>query len=131
MAPMPPPWRKRFELLKTFGFVALLGLIFLIAAFLASAGVIQATFLAVGFLAVAPGMFYLVLYTIWHWKARYRGRHSDLWGALLLIETSGWFKVVYLFRHIIPDARCSGRYANSEPLVAPPDNTGESSGGMA
>lgn len=131
MAAMPPLWRKRFELLKTFGFVALLGLIFLIAAFLASAGAIQVTFLAVGFLGVAPGMFYLLLYTMWHWKARYRGRHSDLWGALLLIETSGWFRVVYLFRHIIPDARCSGRYANSEPPVAPPDNIGETSGGMA
>lgn len=94
MAGMPPLWRKRFELLKTFGFVALVGLIFLIAAFLASAGVIQVTFVVVGLLAVAPGMFYLVLYTMWHWKARYRGRHSDLWGALLLIETSGWLKVV-------------------------------------
>ena len=131
MAGMPPLWRKRFELLKTFGFVALLGLIFLIAAFLASAGVIKVTFFVVGLLAVAPGMFYLLLYTMWHWKARYRGRHSDLWGALLLIETSGWLRVVYLFRHIIPDARCAGRYATPEPPLAPPDNTGESSGSMA
>ncbi len=127
MAAMPPLWRRRFELLKTLGFVAVLGLIFLIAAFLASAGVIQVAFLVVGLLAVAPGMFYLVVYTIWHWKARYRGRHSDLWGALLLIETSGWFKLVYLFRHIIPDARCSGRYANSEPSSALSNSSGESS----
>jgi hypothetical protein len=47
---------------------------------------------------------------LWHWKDRYRGRHSDLWGALLLIETTGWFKLVYLVRHLIPDIRNTGRY---------------------
>jgi hypothetical protein len=47
---------------------------------------------------------------ILHWKDRYRGRHSDLWGVLILIETSGWMKLVFIFRHIIPDIRHSGRY---------------------
>jgi hypothetical protein len=51
-----------------------------------------------------PGFVYLYILTIWHWKERYKGRHSDLWGALLLIETSGWFKLVYFFRHLLPDA---------------------------
>ena len=88
-----------------------MGLILLIAGLLAKTGPIQAALLIVALLAITPGFFYLLLCTIWHWKARYRGRHSDLWGALLLIETSGWFKLVYLFRHMLPDARQSGRYA--------------------
>jgi hypothetical protein len=64
-----------------------------------------------GFLLFVPGAVYLFAITMWHWKARYRGKHSDLWGVLILIETTGWFKLVYLFRHIIPDARGTGRYA--------------------
>jgi len=60
-----------------------------------------------------PGAIYLLLVTMWHWKERYRGKHGDLWGGLILLETTGWFKLVYLFRHIIPDARGTGRYAAS------------------
>jgi len=119
---MPELWRTRFEWLKNLGFVALLGLMFLIAALLANGGAIQTIFIVTGLLAFVPGFFYLFVVTIWHWKARYRGAHSDLWGALLLIETSGWFKLVYLFRHIIPDARHSGRYAIRESFPAPPPN---------
>jgi hypothetical protein len=62
------------------------------------------------FLLMAPFVFYLVILTIWHWKGRYRGTHSDVWGAVLIIETSGFLKLVYLFRHLIPDARRTGRY---------------------
>ena len=69
--------------------------------------------MAVGALCVVPAALYLVLLTIWHWKGRYRGTHSSLWGGLLVVETSGWFKLVYLFRHIIPDARNTGRYAKN------------------
>lgn len=79
---------------------------------LAGDGSTRAFLIIVGVLAFVPGFIYLFMVTIWHWKSRYRGSHSDLWGALLLIEASGWFKVVYLFRHIIPDARQSGRYAS-------------------
>ena len=67
--------------------------------------------LLIGVLLFLPGVIYLNLVTIWHWKTRYRGNHSDLWGGLILLETSGWFKLVYLFRHIIPDARGKGRYS--------------------
>jgi energy-converting hydrogenase Eha subunit G len=69
------------------------------------------TLVFTGIVLFVPGAVYFVLVTIWHWKERYRGRHSDLWGGLILIETSGWFKLIYLFRHIIPDARGRGRYA--------------------
>jgi len=60
-----------------------------------------------------PAFFYGYVVTLWHWKDRYRGSHSDLWGALLLIETSSWMKLVYLFRHLIPDMRHTGRYRAS------------------
>lgn len=77
----------------------------------------------VGMVLILPAFFYLYVLTIWHWKDRYKGRHSDLWGALLLIETSGWFKLVYLFRHLLPDALESGRYvaheSPSEPETPP------------
>ena len=63
---------------------------------------------------LGPGAVNLCLVTIWHWKERYRGKHSDLWGGLILIETTGWFKLVYLFRYIIPDARGTGRYASAD-----------------
>ena len=70
----------------------------------------------IGALLFLPGAVYLMLVTMWHWKERYRGEHSDLWGGLILFETSGWFKLVYLVRHIIPDARGTGRYtASTEP----------------
>jgi hypothetical protein len=63
-----------------------------------------------GFLLIFPVAIYGSIVTIWHWKSRYRGKHSDLWGALLLIEVSGWFKLIYLLRHILPDAMSKGRY---------------------
>ena len=74
-------------------------------------GTLQVASLGVGVLCVVPAAVYLILLTIWHWKGRYRGTHSNLWGGLLIMEASGWFKLVYLFRHIIPDAQHTGRYA--------------------
>ncbi len=61
-----------------------------------------------GFVLLFPWIIYANIVTIWHWKGRYRGKHSDLWGAILLIEASGWFKLIYLFRHILPDAKGTG-----------------------
>lgn len=78
-------------------------------------GSLQQALLIGGLLTTVPGFLYLFICTIWHWKDRYRGNHSDLWGALLMIESSGWFKLVYLFRHIVPDARQVGRYAAAHP----------------
>lgn len=66
---------------------------------------------AVGVLALIPFVIYAVLLSIWHWKARYKGEHSNLWGGILVVETSGWSKIVYLLRHVIPDAKGSGRYS--------------------
>ena len=60
-----------------------------------------------------PAFVYVYLMVIWHWKDRYRGKHSDLWGALILVEASGWMKLVYLLRHIVPDMGHRGRYLTS------------------
>ena len=65
----------------------------------------------VALLCVLPVLVYFYCLTILHWKSRYRGEHSDFWGIILLIESSGWFKLIYLFRHMLPDMRCTGRYA--------------------
>ena len=83
----------------------------LAAALFVSDHPLKIAMLVAGLLFIVPWIFYLNVMAIWHWKERYRGKHSDLWGAILLIETSGWFKVVYWFRHILPDRRSRGRYS--------------------
>jgi hypothetical protein len=107
-------FQAKFTLLKRLGWLALVGIALLSVAIALSDdrlnpfGVLTALGAAV---CIVPVVFYLVIVTLWHWKGRYRGDHSNLWGAVLVLETSGWGKLVYLFRHIIPDARKSGRYA--------------------
>jgi hypothetical protein len=64
---------------------------------------------------IIPGFVYVYVIVIWHWKDRYRGKHGDLWGALILLETSGWMKLVYIFRHILPDIYHTGRYRLEPP----------------
>src|ERR1700674_3256124 len=66
-------------------------------------------------LLLAPVIVHGNLLAIWHWKSRYRGRHSKLWGALFIIETSGWFKLIYFLRHVLPDRRRKGRYTQVMP----------------
>jgi hypothetical protein len=108
-------WQSRFRWLLRLGIPSLLGLAILLPCiFMEQMAPVEVVI--VGMLLFAPGAIYLLLVTMWHWKERYRGEHSDLWGALILLETTGWFKVLYLFRHIIPDARGRGRYASgNEP----------------
>jgi hypothetical protein len=101
---------ERFVFLKRLGVAAAVGVALLLVALALPDGGLQTWAAVLGCLAAVPACFYLVLLTAWHWKARYRGAHSDLWGAVLVIESSGWFKLVYLFRHLIPDAAGTGRY---------------------
>jgi hypothetical protein len=68
----------------------------------------------IGFLLIVPWFFWVTLIPIYHWKDRYLGDRTNVWGALLVIETSGWLKIVYWFRHVLPDRNKVGRYANVE-----------------
>jgi hypothetical protein len=104
--------QKRFELIRAFGWMAAGGfLLGLIGAF--ASGELQRWALIFAVLLFVPAFLYVYVVVIWHWKDRYRGWHSDLWGAIILIETSGWMKLVYLGRHIIPDMRGTGRYSRN------------------
>ena len=120
----PTLWKSRFRWLLRLGILSLLGAAILLPSVLLNTPVVLPI---IGGMLLLPGMIYLFLVTMWHWKERYRGNHSDLWGGLILIETSGWFKLVYLFRHIIPDARGTGRYSVPQEIGRAPD--GVRSGG--
>jgi hypothetical protein len=109
-------WSRRFKLIVQLGWVGLAGLFFLIVG-LALSGFMSTFALVAGVMLCMPVFIYTYVVTIWHWKERYKGDHSDLWGALMLLETSGWSKLVYLFRHIIPDMRRTGRYKPNAPPV--------------
>lgn len=110
-------WEQKSATFERLGWPALIGLLLL------PAGLwfewIWVT--TVGALLTLPWFVYVYLMTIWHWKARYRGEHSDLWGALLLIEVSGWFKIIYWLRHIVPDWRGRGRYARQRTAAGAVD----------
>jgi hypothetical protein len=102
-------WTKRFDMIRFLGWLALASPFLGIAAALTQDNLrIVLTVFALGLFL--PLSVYICVVALWHWKARYRGNHSDLWGALMMIETSGWSKLVYIFRHLIPDMRGTGRY---------------------
>ena len=106
---MSSVWEIRYQRLRIMAWLVVA------ASVCAVAAILTADFMRV-FMSISAGLFfapafiYTYVIVIWHWKDRYRGKHSDLWGALILIETSGWMKIVYLFRHLIPDIRHTGRY---------------------
>jgi uncharacterized membrane protein len=107
----------KLETAKKYGYVALMGAIPLVLGLTLKQNLftLRVTLFFIAAMMIIPVVFYVVVLTIWHWKHRYRGEHSDLWGAVLLVETSGWFKIIYWFRHIIPDLRGTGRYAEDQP----------------
>jgi hypothetical protein len=108
---MVPDFSRLFDKLKILGLIAVVGaVIFVIGMIDGPEGGTGAALLILGVLAIMPAFLLAFCMTILHWKHRYIGQHSTLWGVLLLLETSGWFKIVYLFRHILPDLRSTGRY---------------------
>ena len=107
-------WPRRFKLLRRLAIASAGGLPFFAVAAFRERGPLAIFCVVAGAVLFLPGFVYVYILTIWHWKDRYKGRHSDLWGALLLIETSGWFKLVYLFRHLLPDAIETARYGDHD-----------------
>ncbi|MBB6367593.1 MULTISPECIES: hypothetical protein [unclassified Xanthomonas] len=65
---------------------------------------------AVGGLLVVPLLIWLFIIPILHWKDRCVGERSGAWGALLVLETSNWSKMLYWYRHVLSDWRRTGRY---------------------
>ena len=100
---------QKVALLKRLAWLALAGAVAMFVVLAVSEGEPSA-WIVIGPLLVVPAAFYVIVLTVWHWKARYVGSHSNLWGGIFVIETSGWMKLVYLIRHVLPDARGGGRY---------------------
>lgn len=101
----------KFSTLRKLFFVALCGLLPIPASIVVQSEGIRMLFVLLALALIFPVVFYVVAFTLWHWKGRYIGGHSNLWGALLAIETSGRMKLVYFVRHMLPDLRGEGRYA--------------------
>lgn len=132
---MDPLWQKRVRWIGYLAIPASGGIVLLIFDFI---GVVRAggstteaglvTLFLVGFLLAAPEMIWLNLVPFMHWAKRYRGHHSTLWLCFLVFEVSGWFKLIYLFRHILPDWRGRGRYRRvPTPPLASAEEAGTSS----
>jgi hypothetical protein len=109
------PFANKFRILVRLSKVALLGIPLLaFAVVLHNHSPLPELCGFLALLSFLPCVVYGYVLTILHWKARYRGNHSDLWGVLLLLETTSWFKLVYLFRHLLPDMKGRGRYSHAE-----------------
>jgi hypothetical protein len=117
---MDQKWSNRFANIRVLGWFCVAGAA-CIPVGIASYGLFGENgakiLLIVGIFLFFPPFVYIYAITILHWKDRYRGKHSDLWGILILVETSGWSKLVYFFRHLRPDMNNTGRYRR---LSVPP-----------
>lgn len=100
-----PKWR----LLRRFAVAATLGALLAVP----GAALEQPALIIPGVLLFFPLLFLLVFIPVLHWKDRYIGQRSGVWGAFLVFETSSWSKVFYWFRHVLPDWRRSGRYSDA------------------
>ncbi|MCW0377839.1 hypothetical protein NB697_000685 [Xanthomonas sacchari] len=99
-------FESKWRWLKRFAVAAGLGSVLIVAGWSAEREVI----VAVGGLLVVPLLLWLFIIPILHWKDRYVGERSGAWGALLALETSNWSKMLYWYRHVLPDWRRTGRY---------------------
>ena len=103
-------YSNNYRILKRLFHLSILGVVLCIMAVFLSAEKVKCAVVVAGVLFIIPCYLYLYVLAILHWKERYVGNYSTLWGVLLVIETSGWLKIVYFFRHIIPDLKKRGRY---------------------
>src|SRR5688572_12953798 len=100
------PFAKKFRILVRLAKIALVAIpLSLMAAIFESRSPLPQISIVLAILVAVPCLIYGYVLTILHWKSRYRGNHSDAWGVLLLLETSGWFKLIYFFRHMLPDLK--------------------------
>ncbi len=71
-----------FELFVVFAWMSLAGFVILFVAFIIGKDNASPVAVFCGVLLVAPMLVHGSLLTIWHWKSRYKGPHSKLWGSL-------------------------------------------------
>src|SRR5262245_43408378 len=79
---------KKWNYLRKFGPVAIVGLVATIIGIATD----HRWPILIGVIAILPWFFWVVMIPIYHWKDRYVGERTNLWGALLVLETSGWMK---------------------------------------
>jgi hypothetical protein len=81
------------------------------------------------FAILALPVAYLLIFSLWHWRTRYVGRHPLAWPILFVITAwplfstlpgSVFASVAYCLLNILPDARGRGAYAPSVPLALSP-----------
>ena len=112
------PFANKFRILVRLAKLALVAIpLLVLAAVLHSHSPWPQLLVVLAMLSVLPCFIYAYVLTILHWKSRYRGSNSDMWGVLLLLDTSGWFKLIYIIRHIRPDMRCRGRYSHDNVVI--------------
>ena len=100
-------FRPKWRWLKRFALAAVGGI-----ALIAIALAVDTPALAFpGALLVIPLIFWVAFIPILHWKERYIGGRSSVWGAFLVFETSSWSKLFYWFIHVLPDWRRTGQYS--------------------
>ncbi len=101
----------KFRWLRKSAIAFIIGVIaFALGGIFNAEGFLKALLFGLFFLTALPFVFCLVMIPVLHWKDRYIGAKSTTWGAFLVLETSGWSKIVYWFRHVIPDYNKSWRY---------------------
>ena len=100
----------KFDWFIVFCWFALAGIVLMVTSGFTNQEQISSSLLVTGTILIVPVMVHANLLAIWHWKSRYRGSHSKLWGALMLIEITGWLRAIYLLKHVVPDRRNKGRY---------------------
>ena len=102
-------FRPKWQWLKRFAMAGALGLVIIM-----SGTAMDLPGLAVlGVVLLVPLLFWLAFVPVLHWKDRYIGEHGDVWGGFLAFEASGWSKLVYWFRHVLPDWHGAGRYRDA------------------
>ena len=99
----------KFHLLRRLGLLAIAGLVLLVP----GAYFEKPILMVVGMLCVIPAFFWAAFIPVLHWRERYLGQHANFWGAFLVFETSGWSKLIYWFRHVLPDYRAQDRYKDA------------------
>ena len=102
-------FESKWRWLRRLALVALIG----VAAMVIGAATDVVPLAIVGGISIIPLIFWVAFIPILHWKERYIGARSTVWGAFLVFETSSWSKLFYWFFHVLPDWRRSGQYADA------------------